>query len=284
MIKIGDFSKLSLVSVRMLRYYEEVGLFKPCYVDTFTSYRYYSVDQLPRLNRILALRDLGLTIDQVARLLDDGLPPEQLRGMLKIKELELQQQVMDEQARLARVKARLRQIEEENAMPTYDILVKKIEPLTVASLRKTIPQPQEVGMMMQDLFMTLDRCGIRPAGPPSAIWHDTEHKEADWDTEVVVQVDQVDATNMHPLTNLGPLGESAVKIVRLPGVSAMASTYHKGSYEGFPEAYTALMSWIETNGYHLAGPMREIYLVGPGPEATYPAAYLTEIQVPVEKA
>lgn len=278
MIKIGDFSKLSWVSVRMLRYYEEMGLFKPIHVDTFTGYRYYSVDQLPRLNRILALRDLGLTIEQVACLLEEGLAPEQLRGMLKIKKLELQQQVMDEQARLARVEARLRQIEEENAMPAYDVLVKKIEPLTVASLRKTIPQPQDVGMMMQELFVSLERCGIRPAGPPSAIWHDTEHKEADWDAEVAVQVDQGTPAN------LATLGESSVRIVRLPGVTSMASTFHQGSYEGFADAYTALMGWIEKNGYHLAGPMREVYLRGPGPEPTDPATYLTEIQVPVEKA
>jgi effector-binding domain-containing protein len=277
MIKIGDFSKLSLVSVRMLRYYEEMGLFKPVKVDTFTGYRYYSVDQLPRLNRILALRDLGLTIDQVARLLDEGLPPEQLRGMLMIKQLELQQQVTEERARLARVEARLRQIEEENAMPVYEILIKKIEPLTVASLRKTIPQPQDVGMMMQELFTTLDACGIRPSGPPIAIWHDTEHKETDWDAEVVAQVDQATPAN------LGKLGESSVQIRCLPAEALMASTIHQGSYEGFQDAYTALMSWIETNGYHLAGPMRETYLRGPSSMPTDPATYLTEIQVPVEK-
>ena len=79
MIKIGDFSKLSLVSVRTLRYYEEMGLLAPIQVDRFTGYRYYSFDQLPRLNRILALKDLGFSLEQIAQMLDEGLPPAQIR-------------------------------------------------------------------------------------------------------------------------------------------------------------------------------------------------------------
>jgi len=111
MFKIGEFSKLSQVPVKTLRYYDEIGLLKPAKVDRFTGYRYYSADQLPRLNRILALKDLGLSLAQIARLLNDDLPPAQIRGMLRLKQAELQQQVQEEQARLARVEWRLRQIE-----------------------------------------------------------------------------------------------------------------------------------------------------------------------------
>src|SRR5512136_1668041 len=127
MIKIGDFSKLSFVSVRTLRYYEEMGLLKPVEVDRFTGYRYYSVDQLPRLNRILALKDLGFALEQIAQMLDEGVPPAQLRGMLRMKQAEIRQQVGEEQARLVRVEARLRQIEQEGKMPTFEVVVKKIE-------------------------------------------------------------------------------------------------------------------------------------------------------------
>lgn len=108
MFKIGDFSRLSQVSVRMLRYYDEQGLLKPASVDRFTDYRYYSADQLPRLNRILALRDLGFTTDQIRRLLDDAVSAEQIRGMLKLRHAEIEHQVETEQARLLRVEARLR--------------------------------------------------------------------------------------------------------------------------------------------------------------------------------
>ena len=113
MFKIGEFSKLSHVTVKTLRYYDKIGLLKPAEVDRFTSYRYYSASQLPRLNRILALKDLGLSLDQIARLLDHDLPPDQIRGMLRLKQVELQEQLEEEQARLARVEQRLSQIEQE---------------------------------------------------------------------------------------------------------------------------------------------------------------------------
>lgn len=68
MFKIGEFSKLSQVSVKALRYYDELGLLKPASVDRFTAYRYYSADQRPRLNRILALKDLGIAFaDRIAK-------------------------------------------------------------------------------------------------------------------------------------------------------------------------------------------------------------------------
>ena len=272
MIKIGDFSKLSFVSVRTLRYYEEMGLLKPVEVDRFTGYRYYSFDQLPRLNRILALKDLGFSLEQIAPMLDEGLPPAQIRGMLRMKQAEIRERGDEEQGRLMRVEARLRQIEQENTMSTYDVIIKKIEPQTVASLRQVIPTPQGIGKMFEELFTYLGQRGVRPAGPPSGIWHDIEHKEKDWDTEVVV-----------PITDALPAG-NGVKTVQLPGVTNMACTIHRGSYEGFTQAYAAVMGWIEANGYRIAGPTREIYLVGPAATPTDPNTYVTEIQVPVEKA
>jgi effector-binding domain-containing protein len=272
MFKIGDFSKLSRVSVRTLRYYEEVGLLKPVEVDRFTGYRYYAIDQLPRLNRILVLKDLGFSLEQIAPMLDEGLPPAQLRGMLRLKQAEIQQQVEAEQARLARVEARLRQIEQEGKMPTYEVVIKRVEPQTVASVREVIPAPQDIGRLFERLFTYLGRRGVQPLGAPGAIWHDAEHRDKDWDTEAIV-----------PIGQALPDGDG-VKAVQLPGVATMASTIHQGSYEGFDQAYTAIMSWIESNGYRMAGPMRETYLRGPGPDQPDPATYVTEIQVPVEKA
>ena len=111
LLKIGDFSKISQVSVKTLRYYDEVGLLRPVEVDPFTGYRYYSAGQLPRLHRVLALKDLGFSLEQISRLLDDELSPAQIRGVLRMKQAELQQHIRDELARLARVEARLRQLE-----------------------------------------------------------------------------------------------------------------------------------------------------------------------------
>src|ERR1700694_3877511 len=103
MFKIGDFSKLSMVSVKALRYYDELGLLRPERVDEFTGYRYYAAGQLTRLNRILVLKDLGLSLQQIALLLDQELSADQIRGMLRLKQSELRQQIDDGRARLARV-------------------------------------------------------------------------------------------------------------------------------------------------------------------------------------
>src|SRR5262245_65829749 len=121
MLRIGDFSKLAQVPVPTLRYYDRLGLLKPAQVDKFTDYRYYTVEQLPRLNRILALKDLGFSLEQIERLLDEDLSLEQLRGMLKMKQAEVEQHLAEEHERLARIAARLRQIEREGSMTNYDV-------------------------------------------------------------------------------------------------------------------------------------------------------------------
>jgi DNA-binding transcriptional MerR regulator len=72
MIKIGDFSKLARVSIKALRYYDEIGLLKPVSVDQYTGYRYYSTSQLPRLIRIIALKDMGLSLEEIAKLLGEN--------------------------------------------------------------------------------------------------------------------------------------------------------------------------------------------------------------------
>ncbi len=271
MIKIGDFSKLSLVSVRTLRYYEEMGLLKPIEVDRFTGYRHYSVDQLPRLNRILALKDLGFSLEQIAQMLDEGLPPAQIRGMLRLKQAEIQQQVGEEQARLARVEARLRQIEQEGKMPTYEIVTKKVEPQLAATIRRVIPTYSQVGQLYGELFAHLGRHGSRPAGPLLALYPDPEFCERDADVEAAV-----------PLAAALP-GSEQVSVRELSGVEQAACVVHKGGYESIGAAYNTLLAWIGTNGYRIAGPCREVYLRGPesGPDSS---SYVTEIQLPVEKA
>src|SRR5919202_3179595 len=147
MFKIGVFSRISQVPVATLRFYDEVGLLKPMRLDPFTGSPYYAADKLPRLNRILALKDLGFSLEQIAHLLDEDLPTAQLRGMLRLKRMELQQRLQDEQARLARVEARLRQIELEESMPTHEIVLKHVDPLTVARVCTVVPAHRNVSWL-----------------------------------------------------------------------------------------------------------------------------------------
>jgi effector-binding domain-containing protein len=270
MFKIGEFSRLSHVTVKTLRYYDEIGLLKPAEVDRFTNYRYYSASQLPRLNRILALKDLGLSLDEITRLLEDDLPPEQIRGMLRLKQVEIREQLEEEQARLARVERRLRQIEQEETMPRQEVALKEVSSQPVASLRDIIPTFGHLDQLFGEIFAYLGQHRISPIGPPIGIYHDEEFREQDADVEVAV-----------PVAGPVPEGER-VKARELRGFD-MACIVHQGSYETIGGTYGQVMGWIEANDYRIAGPSREIYLQGPE-SGDDPSTYVTEIQVPVQKA
>ncbi len=157
MIRIGDFSKLSRVSIKTLRFYDEIGLLKPVEVDALSGYRYYEFDQLPCLHRILALRDLGFSLEEIGRLLREGLTPEQMRGMLKLRQADIRLKVQEETERLERVEALLRQIEQEDRMSKYDVVIKKVESIKVASVRGIVPTPPEQGPLWKELESTFSK-------------------------------------------------------------------------------------------------------------------------------
>jgi effector-binding domain-containing protein len=272
MIRIGDFSKLSQVSIKTLRYYDEMGLLEPVEVDRFTGYRFYEYAQLARLNRILALKDLGFSLDEIRKLLDERVSAEQLRGMLKLREAESRQRVEEEAQRLARIEARLRQIEQEQNMSKYDVVIKKVEPMRVASLREVVPTPPDQGRLWKELEGYLAMQRVRPAGPCFSLYHDEEYKERDWDIEVCE-----------------PLAEAAtasnkVKVYELPGVETMACTVHEGPFTSLGEAYGAVMRWVDENGYAIIGPIREVYLREAKHGSQTDPQTVTEIQAPVKKA
>ncbi|HEV2579935.1 MAG TPA: MerR family transcriptional regulator [Ktedonobacteraceae bacterium] len=275
-MKIGDFSKLSQVSIKALRYYDEMGLLKPIETDRFTGYRNYSVGQLPRLNRILALKDMGFSLEQIAQVLNQGVSSEQLRGMLRLKRAELQQHIADEQARLARVEARLRDIAMEDTMTdnqvaNYDVVIKQVEPQLVASVRDTLPAYTAVGRLFDEVYGYLSRSGVAGlAAIGVAIWHDNEYKTSDIDGEAAVLLKQ-------------PVAEGErIKVYELPGAT-MASVIHKGAFNALSQAYEAAWRWIEANGYKVIGPNREVYLYCTQPVRQDDESYVTEIQFPVEK-
>ena len=90
MLKIGEFSKLSRVSVRMLRHYDEIGLLKPAEIDRFTDYRYYREDQLPIAGRIAALKDMGFSLADIVRILEVYDDREKLEPFFSAKREELE--------------------------------------------------------------------------------------------------------------------------------------------------------------------------------------------------
>ena len=157
MFRIGEFSQIARVSGRLLRYYDSIGLLRPQRIDPETGYRYYSAGQLERLNRILALKELGLSLDQVARMLDDKISAAEIRGMLALKKAELERSLAEEAARLRHIESRLTQIEQQGSLGDYDVVVKSSPATPVLSTRARLSE-----LRRGDRRLARDRhCGAR---------------------------------------------------------------------------------------------------------------------------
>jgi len=270
MLKIGDFSRLSRVTVKALRYYDEIGLLKPVSVDCFTGYRYYSVDQLPRLNRIVVLKNLGLSLEEVSQLVNNDLPAEHIRQLLHVKQAEIRQRLEDEQGRLGQVEEWLRQIEKEGIMTAKDVVIKKIEAQTIASIRGVIPTYGDIGQLFSELYSYLGHHQAQFAEPPIAIYHDMEYMEKNPDVEAAAPI------------AAGVPETDRVKVRQLEAIETAVCLIHQGPYETIGESYNTLMAWMEANGYQMAGPDREVYLKTDH-DTSNPTEYITELQQPVEK-
>ncbi|HZC14210.1 MAG TPA: helix-turn-helix domain-containing protein, partial [Thermoleophilaceae bacterium] len=176
MLSIGHFARHGRVSVRMLRHYDAIGLLRPAHVDEVTGYRSYDAEQLSRLNRIVALKDLGFTLQQVQSILDDRVSVEELRGMLRLRQAELQSRIATDTTRLAQVESRLQIIEREGTMPADDIQIKRIPGFRVAELTGTAAgfEPESIapviGPLFDELRSRLDRAGLSPNGPDIAYY------------------------------------------------------------------------------------------------------------------
>jgi DNA-binding transcriptional MerR regulator len=265
--KIGEFSALVQVSIRTLRHYDEVGLLKPAHVEAQTGYRYYSVSQLPRLHRILALRDLGFPLDRIGETLEEDVSADALRGMLLLRRVEQEKQVGEETERLNRLNALIHLIDKEGRMSS-DVIMKNVEPQWIVSLRENIPAYKVVGQLIGKLYGLLGPLGGEGIGV--GLLHDSEYKEQDVDVEAGVCV-------KHRVDVQAPL-----RCYQLPAVT-VASVVHYGAFNRIGEAYADLLRWVEANNYHPGGPTRELFLHVSQPASRDDCSNVTEIQVPVRK-
>jgi len=288
MLKIGDFSQLAQVSVRALRIYDEMGLLKPVHVDKFSGYRHYETEQLPRLNRIIALKDLGFSLEQISQVLKSNLSAEQLRGMLVLKQSEIERSLKEGQSQLMRVEARLRQIEREGKVSPYEVTVKEIRPVTIASSQSLLATLDEITRvrcgLYTDLYQWLDENHIEAGEPEMAIYDNAAYVETDINMEAAITVgEKVPLNKRRPRrgSRLGE-GEGDVRLRQLPGVKTMASVIHHGSIYEVGDSITALYQWVSENGYAACGAYRELHLSGREINCDYNAVTI-EMQLPFKK-
>ncbi|MGB3637893.1 MAG: GyrI-like domain-containing protein [Rivularia sp. (in: cyanobacteria)] len=187
--------------------------------------------------------------------------------MLRLKQAELHKLLEEEQARLLRVETRLKQIEREDKMPNYEVVLKKVEPIKVAAIRDIMPNYAEMSQLYIELFGYFQKHGIKAGDYCAGILHDPEYKESDVDVEAVATFDGVIPIN------------ERIKVYELPGYEQAACLIHQGSYNKINQAYTALLSWIENNGYKIIDSNREVYIVGGNEQDN--ESYVTELQFPI---
>jgi DNA-binding transcriptional MerR regulator len=265
----GAFARVAQVSVRTLHHYDDIGLLRPAQVDPQTGYRWYRADQLQRLNRILALRDLGLPLSEVRQVVDDEVSIDELRGMLRLRQAEARDRMASEAERLARVEARLCQIETDGRVGKYDVVVKPLEPQRVAFVDTTVTAFGNAtlgpifGRLFGELYGELDRLDIAPAGPEIALYEPSEDAEAPITVMASVPIDEADDVT-----------SDRIRIVDLPAVARAAVTIHRGSMAHVEEGYQALLRWADDTGEQIDGFSREVYLECAGD----PDAWVTELQ------
>ncbi|MBO0780201.1 MAG: MerR family transcriptional regulator [Ktedonobacteraceae bacterium] len=271
MFKIREFSQLGQVSVKTLRYYDQLGLLKPAQIDPCTGYRYYTAEQLFRLNRILAFKELGFTLEQIVQLLDEQISSEQIRGMFRLKQAEIQALIEGEQCRLTRLEGRLRQIEcEQGALPAHDVVLKSVEPQMIISIREQTA-PAALPSLLEELDQHLKRhrAVATSALPYLVLWHGCEECDDATDLEVA-----------RPITQSIPESER-VHVQILPAQQTIASILHPCQMQSMCNASVALAEWIETNRYQIVDkqPRREFYLTQQGDGLP-----IAEVQIPVHQS
>ena len=270
MLKIGEFSKLSRVSVRMLRHYDDIGLLHPAEIDRFTDYRYYSEAQLPTVCRITALKDMGFRLADICRMLDFYDDRRRVDECLAAQQAALETQAEDVARKLQLLDSARKRLRKEDTM-AYNVTVKTLPQRYAACVRMTIPCYEKEGMVWGVLCAETAHMHLIPDDPCycSVTFLDAEYKEHDVEVEA-----QKTVKGQYPDTE-------HVKFRTLPAVTYASCTY-KGSYAHIGEVNAAVAAWIEANGYHYAGPMFNIYHVSPH-ETQNPDEFITEVCYPVTK-
>lgn len=263
MLSIGAFAQIGQVTHRMLRHWDTTGLLVPGHVDGFTGYRSYDPQQLERLHRIVALRQLGFGLDDVAAILEEGVDTTRLAELLRTRRAEVEREHRIAAERLVDVERRLHLIERENRMSSVEFVEKPLPAVRLAAKTAVVP-PTEVGLVVGDMFDAVaaalpDECGLLdvPIG----------------------QYTPVDE-GMHLTIGYAYTGApvEGVELIDLPAVPSAVCGIHLGPMSGIQDSWHALHSEMLARGYVPAGPCRELYVRA---ESDDQADWVTELQQPV---
>ncbi len=270
MLKIGDFSKLGRVTVKTLRYWDEIGLLRPDFVSPENGYRYYSITQLALVHEILSLKELGLFLEDIRRVLGGGLDNDAWISLLRSRRNVLTDDLQLCETRIHKIDRMIETAEKESTMPTIEI--RELPEVIVASYRTTIPDYNALFKVVPPIGDIMRKQGAECRVPEYCfnIYHDGEYREKDIDVEICEAVNEARED-----------GEGVV-YKKMEAVPTAAVIMHKGGYDSLRQSYSKLLGWIEENGYEVADHSRESYIDGIWNREN-PDDWRTEIQIPVRK-
>ena len=275
MFKIGEFAQIAQVSDNLLRHYDAIGLLKPIHVDEWTGYRYYSASQLPQLNRILALKDLGLSLDEAREVMAENISTGEIRQILSQQKLQIEQTLQAEKMRLLRVEARLQQIEADGSLDNLEIIVKHIptQPFLAMDYRMRLLDegPDLVRAVTQSVETALDKKSLKHF---AAVFHYNGFREENVDVEAGIIL------NRAKQVEISFQNASMLTLRELPELKQVATLVQHEKNHILFHAYEALGRWLELNSYQLIGAVRKLYLTPPDREEENKA--LVEIQFPIQ--
>jgi DNA-binding transcriptional MerR regulator/predicted transcriptional regulator YdeE len=264
-MRIGDFARLGQVSVRMLRHYDSIGLLHPARVDEFTGHRTYTAAQIAGLHRIVALKELGLSLEEIGEVLDDCTPKE-FTAMLQRRRAELEDTVQVAQQRLAAVQYRLHLLEQEHTMATHDFVTKQAGPMRIAGTTATFDSVPLDTSQVGPLFASAAQQVAASGGTPA----------------LGVGIYDADDAGIRLTAGYETTSEriDGLEIIDLPATTVV-STMHLGAMSGIGASWEALARWCEDNGHEFAGPCRELYhKVTDNPAQD---DWVTELQQPINR-
>jgi DNA-binding transcriptional MerR regulator len=270
MFKIGEFSKLTQVSIRMLRYYDETGLLKPAEIDSFSNYRFYSIEQIPVLNKIVFLRDLGFNVSEITIAINNW-NNNFIEKLLEEKRIEIENTIKNDQNKLLKMELAKKDIQHEKMEINYNVLIKPIPSYQVLSLRRIVPNYYAEGQLWKEIAEFAKNYNVLISENTFTIYHDIDYKESDVDIEVCTPVEI-----MKECKN----GFTYRKTETIP---TMACMMVYGKFENISGAYIGFANWLKDhNQFKMKGQSRQIVHKGPWNEQN-PDNYLTEIQIPLEE-
>ena len=262
--KIGMFANMNRVTIKTLRYYDEQNLLKPVYVDEENGYRYYAGGQIAELHRILALRGMGFSIEDIRRIING----EEEKKLLQVKKQEILKEIAALTSKLAEVESYLNKEAVALSMP---VLIKKLPAVTVCTMEKKIESYDALFDIMPEMGVEMEKAGCVCEEPEYCF---TQYLEQGYkENDILIETCQA-VTEKKEDTD-------KIKFKVLPEVEA-ACIFHKGSYDTFHKSYGVILNYIEENGYEICGCIRESYIDGVWNKDKV-EDWLSEIQIPVTR-